>query len=70
VNGTLLFSGAAVVLLVLRWLASRLLPASLVGPGGFLIDTTRSRLGILQMRPRRHPWPSGPEGGNGGDGDC
>lgn len=70
INVALLFGGAAVVLAVLRWLAFRLLPAALVGPGGVLIDTTRSRLGILQMPPPGPDLPGGGDGGGAGDRDC
>jgi hypothetical protein len=48
----------------------RFAPDWLVGPGGFLIDTTpNSGLGVLQMRPRQH-WPSDPPTGGGGEGRC
>ena len=55
----------AAVMLVRRS-ALRLLhrhaPAWLVGPGGFLIDTT-GRLGLWQMRPDHHELPPGRDGG-------
>ncbi len=56
INGALLFGGAAAALIVLRWLAFRLLPPSLVGPGSVLIGTSPGRLGMLQMHDiRNHP---------------
>ena len=65
-----LIGGTLLVRAILLALLHRFAPAWLVGPGGFLIDTTpNSGLGILQMRPRRH-WPSNPPDGGGGDSSC
>ncbi|MCL4186820.1 MAG: hypothetical protein KJZ85_04375 [Rhodobacteraceae bacterium] len=67
-----LFGGAAAVVLVVARIGGRLLrrhaPAWMVGPGGFLIDTT-GRLGLLQLPPDGHQHHhlshhgGGPEGG-------
>ncbi|TNF62776.1 MAG: hypothetical protein EP307_06305 [Rhodobacteraceae bacterium] len=44
-----LFGAGAALLMVLRWLLMRFAPRWMVGPNGFLIDTTGG-LGIFQMR--------------------
>ncbi|MCL4189507.1 MAG: hypothetical protein KJZ85_18055 [Rhodobacteraceae bacterium] len=61
-----LSGGAAALLAMLRRRALRLLPPAPVGPRGILIDTTRGRLGILQMRGTSPP----SSGGSGGGGGC
>jgi hypothetical protein len=52
--GLLALIGAFIALLMgLRWLAFRIFPAALVGPGGVLYDTT-TRLGVFNQTPLSH----------------
>jgi len=68
----ILFGGAAAVVAVVARIGGRLLrrhaPAWMVGPGGFLIDTT-GRLGLLQLPPDRQLFHHGGHQGPGSDGD-